>query len=93
LGGRPERGDLFVAEVTGSSMTERYGLMTASFLLVLILQRMLYENETEYIDALERTWTNGIALRGYLLEGALGSSHAKEIETPMGAMGNPQSQP
>jgi len=72
-------------------MTEQYGLMTASFLRVLILQRMLYENETEYIDALERTWTNGIALRGYLLEGALGSSHAKEIETPMGDMENLQS--
>ena len=72
-------------------MTEQYGLMTASFLRVLILQRMLYENETEYIDALERTWTNGIDLRGYLLEGALGSSHAKEIETPMDDMENPQS--
>src|SRR5262249_42562755 len=72
-------------------MTEQYGLMTASFLRVLILQRMLYENETEYIDALERTWTSSIALRGYLLEGALGTSHSKEIETPMGDMENPQS--
>ncbi len=72
-------------------MTEQYGLMTASFLRVLILQRMLYENETEYIDALERTWTSSIALRGYLLEGALGTSHSKEIESPMGDMENPQS--
>jgi cobalt-zinc-cadmium efflux system outer membrane protein len=72
-------------------MTEQYGLMTASFLRVLILERMLYENETEYIDALERTWTSSIALRGYLLEGALGTSHSKEIETSMGDMENPQS--
>jgi hypothetical protein len=55
-------------------MTEQYGLMTASFLRVLILQRMLYENETAYVDALERTWTSSIALRGFLLEGALRSS-------------------
>jgi len=52
---------------------------------------MLYENETEYIDALERTWTSSIALRGYLLEGALGTSRSKEIETPMSGMENPQS--
>jgi cobalt-zinc-cadmium efflux system outer membrane protein len=72
-------------------MTEQYGFMTASFLRVLILQRMLYENETEYIDALERTWTSSIALRGYLLEGALGTSLSKEIEAPMSGMENPQS--
>lgn len=71
-------------------MTQQYGLMTASFLRVLILQRMLYENETAYIDALERTWTSSIALRGYLLEGALVTSHPKEIETPMSDMENPQ---
>jgi cobalt-zinc-cadmium efflux system outer membrane protein len=64
-------------------MTEQYGFMTASFLRVLILQRMLYENETAYIDSLERTWTSSIALRGYLLEGALVASHSEEIETPM----------
>jgi len=52
---------------------------------------MLYENETEYIDALERTWTNGIALRGYLLEGAVGTSLSKEIETPMSGMEKPKS--
>jgi cobalt-zinc-cadmium efflux system outer membrane protein len=58
-------------------MVEQYGQMTASFLRVLILERMLYENETAYVDALERTWTSSIALRGYLLDGSLGSQNAK----------------
>lgn len=52
-------------------MTAQYGNMTASFIRVLTLQRMLYENETAYIDALERAWTSSVALRGFLLEGAL----------------------
>src|SRR5260370_17717745 len=41
-------------------MTARYGEMTASFIRVLNLQRMLYENETGYIDALEHAWTSSI---------------------------------
>lgn len=63
-------------------MTEQYGLMTASFIRVLMLQRMLYENETAYVDALERTWTSSIALRGFLLEGALRSPSSMEMQTP-----------
>jgi outer membrane protein, heavy metal efflux system len=62
-------------------MTEQYGLMTASFLRVLILQRMLYENETAYVDALERTWTSSIALRGFLLEGALRSGNSRRTNS------------
>jgi cobalt-zinc-cadmium efflux system outer membrane protein len=57
-------------------MVEQYGQMTASFLRVLILERMLYENETAYLDALERTWTSSIALRGSLLEGSLGATNS-----------------
>jgi hypothetical protein len=45
--------------------------MTASFILVLNLQRMLYENETDYIEALEHAWTSSVALRGFLLDGSL----------------------
>jgi cobalt-zinc-cadmium efflux system outer membrane protein len=55
-------------------MVEQYGQMTASFLRVLILERMLYENETAYVDALERAWTRSIALRGSLLAGSLGAT-------------------
>ena len=58
-------------------MVEQYGLMTASFIRVLILERMLYENETAYVDALEHTWTSSIALRGFLLEGSLGSQNSR----------------
>lgn len=64
-------------------MTEQYGLMTASFLRVLLLERMLYENETAYVDALERTWTSSIMLRGFLLGGALRSPNSAEMEAPM----------
>jgi cobalt-zinc-cadmium efflux system outer membrane protein len=63
-------------------MTEQYGLMTASFIRVLMLQRMLYENETSYVDALERTWTSSIALRGFLLEGALMPLVSTEMQMP-----------
>jgi hypothetical protein len=56
-------------------MTEQYGLMSASFIRVLMLQRMLYENETTYIDVLEQVQTKDVALRGFLLEGALDSSN------------------
>jgi outer membrane protein, heavy metal efflux system len=58
-------------------MVEQYGLMTASFIRVLILERMLYENETAYVDALERTWTSSIALRGFLLEGSLDTQNSR----------------
>ena len=52
-------------------MTAQYGSMTASFIRVLTLQRMLYENETAYIDALERAWISSVALKGFLLQGGL----------------------
>jgi outer membrane protein, heavy metal efflux system len=54
-------------------MTEQYGLMSASFLRVLMLQRMLYENETTYIEVLEQVRTTDVALRGFLFGGALNS--------------------
>jgi cobalt-zinc-cadmium efflux system outer membrane protein len=62
-------------------MAEQYGLMTASFIRVLMLQRMLYENETAYVDALERTWTSSVALRGYLLEGSLAASPSRDTQS------------
>jgi cobalt-zinc-cadmium efflux system outer membrane protein len=55
-------------------MTRQYGEMTASFIRVLNLQRMLYENETDYIEALEQAWISSVALRGFLLDGSLGDS-------------------
>jgi cobalt-zinc-cadmium efflux system outer membrane protein len=55
-------------------MTRQYGEMTASFIRVLNLQRKLYENETDYIEALEHAWISSVALRGFLLDGSLGDS-------------------
>lgn len=63
-------------------MTVQYGQMTASFIRVLNLQRMLYENETAYIDALERVWTSSIVLSGFLLEGGLMAPAARETDMP-----------
>jgi len=63
-------------------MSDQYGEMSASFLRVLILQRMLYENEGAYIDALERVWTSSVTLRGFLLEGGLMASGSSEMRRP-----------
>jgi len=62
-------------------MTEQYGEMTASFIRVLTLQRMLYENETNYISALERAWTSSTTLSGFLLEDGLAPPSAMEIDS------------
>jgi hypothetical protein len=43
---------------------------------------MLYENETGYIDALERAWTSNIALSGFLLEGRLMAPASMERDLP-----------
>jgi cobalt-zinc-cadmium efflux system outer membrane protein len=67
-------------------MTAQYGEMTASFIRVLNLQRVLYENETGYIDALEHTWTSSIALSGFLLEGGLMAPASVETDFAAGGM-------
>jgi cobalt-zinc-cadmium efflux system outer membrane protein len=72
-------------------MTAQYGQMTASFIRVLNLQRMLYENETGYIDALERAWTSSIALSGFLLEGGLMAPASTEMDSPASGIGRIES--
>lgn len=67
-------------------MTAQYGEMTASFIRVLNLQRMLYENETGYIDALEHAWTSSVALSGFLLEDGLMLPASTEMDLPVGGM-------
>ncbi len=67
-------------------MTAQYGEMTASFVRVLNLQHMLYENETGYIDALEHAWTSSIALNGFLLEGGLMGSASIGMGLTAGGM-------
>jgi len=67
-------------------MTAQYGEMTASFVRVLNLHRMLYENETGYIDALEHAWTSSIAMNGFLLEGGLVGSASIGMDLTAGGM-------
>jgi cobalt-zinc-cadmium efflux system outer membrane protein len=72
-------------------MTMQYGEMTASFLRVLNLQRMLNENEIGYIDALEHVWTSSIAMSGFLLEGGLMVPSSMEMDLTAGSMGRMRS--
>jgi cobalt-zinc-cadmium efflux system outer membrane protein len=67
-------------------MTAQYGEMTASFIRVLNLQRLLYENENGYIDALEQVWTSSTALSGFLLEGGLMAPDSMELDMPVSGM-------
>ena len=65
-------------------MVERYGQMLASHPRVLDAQRKLYELQIEYIAALESVWTNGIALRGYLLtDGLEAPARPGEVDRPI----------
>src|SRR5712664_2526806 len=64
-------------ESNGMTISETHASAIPGMLRVLILERMLYENETAYVDALEHTWTSSIALRGFLLEGSLGSQNSR----------------
>ena len=65
-------------------MTEKYGLMLASYPRVLETRRKLYELQAEYIMALEGVWTNGIALQGYLLtDGLEAPAQPGEIDRPV----------
>ncbi len=62
-------------------LSEKYGLMLASYPRVLEAQRKLYVLEAEYIRALETTWTTGIALEGFLLtDGLEAPSRPSEID-------------
>ena len=67
-------------------MTAQYGEMTASFIRVLNLQRMLYENETRYIDALEHAWTSSIGLRRLSVEDGLMPPTSMEMNLPADGM-------
>lgn len=65
-------------------LTEKYGLMLASYPRVLQAQRKLYALHAEYIMALETTWTTGIALQGFLLTDGLESpARPGEVDRPL----------
>jgi cobalt-zinc-cadmium efflux system outer membrane protein len=65
-------------------MTQKYGLMLASYPRVLETQRKLFMLQTEYILSLETLWTTGIALENFLLTDGLESpSRPSEIDRPI----------
>ena len=65
-------------------MTQKYGLMLASYPRVLETQRKLFMLQTEYIMSLETLWTTGIALENFLLTDGLESpSRPSEIDRPI----------
>jgi outer membrane protein, heavy metal efflux system len=65
-------------------MTEKYGLMLASYPRVLETRRRLFELQASYIMALEGVWTTGIALQGYLLTDGLESpARPGEVDRPV----------
>jgi outer membrane protein, heavy metal efflux system len=67
-----------------SLMVEKYGNMLAAYPRVLDSQRKLYELQVEYITALEGVWTNGIALKGYLLtDGLEAPARPGEVDRPV----------
>jgi cobalt-zinc-cadmium efflux system outer membrane protein len=67
-----------------SLLVDKYGQMLASYPRVLEAQRKLYELQIEYIAALEGVWTNGLALKGYLLtDGLEAPSRPGEVDRPI----------
>jgi outer membrane protein, heavy metal efflux system len=72
------------AQKAYTMLTEKYGLMLASYPRVLEAQRKLYSLHAEYVMALETTWTTGIALQGFLLtDGLEAPARPAEVDRPL----------
>jgi outer membrane protein, heavy metal efflux system len=50
---------------------EKYRQMAQAYPQVIVSQRTLFELEVRYIDALDRTWQNAIALENFNLQGGM----------------------
>lgn len=50
---------------------DKYQKMAQAYPQVLVSQRTLFELEVHYIDSLDRTWQNAIALQNFTLQGGL----------------------
>ena len=67
-----------------SLMDQRHAEMLASYPRVLEMQRRLFELHSEYVTALERVWTSGIALQGFLLtDGLEAPARPGEMDRPI----------
>ena len=62
----------------------RYGLLQASYPQVLLSERVLFKAETEYIQNLETSWINAIALQGFLLtDGLEAPARPTDVDRPV----------
>jgi outer membrane protein, heavy metal efflux system len=59
------------AQKANALMTAKYGLMQASYPIMLEVRRKNFELETEYVQALATVWTTSLALQGFLLTDGL----------------------
>jgi len=65
-------------------LSDKYGLMLASYPRVLQAQRRLFQLQTEYIASLQNLWTTAISLQGFLLTDGLESpARPGEIDRPV----------
>ena len=65
-------------------MSQKYGLMLASYPRVIQTQRKLFELELDYVRLLENVWTTGIALQGFLLtDGLEAPAYPADTDRPL----------
>ena len=65
-------------------MSQKYGLMLASYPRVIQSQRKLFELELDYVRLLENVWTTGIALQGFLLtDGLEAPAYPADTDRPL----------
>ena len=65
-------------------MSQKYGLMLASYPRAIQTQRKLFELELDYVRLLENVWTTGIALQGFLLtDGLEAPAYPADTDRPL----------
>jgi len=65
-------------------MSQKYGLMLASYPRMIQSQRKLFQLELDYVRLLENVWTTGIALQGFLLtDGLEAPAYPADTDRPL----------
>jgi len=82
------------AKTAYALMSEKYGLMLASYPRVLQSQRKLFELQVEYVQLLGNVWTTGVALQGFLLtDGLEAPARPAELDRPLRETNLPMPEP
>jgi len=82
------------AKTAYTLMSEKYGLMLASYPRVLQSQRKLFELQVEYVQLLGNVWTTGVALQGFLLtDGLEAPARPAELDRPLRETNLPMPEP